>query len=560
MRPLLLLVLLHAAAARAVVIHVGAGGGAAVYTHTPLPVRVTHLANVSDTDVIKLNAAGRSVGLFVVPSRVAAGELTLVFPCSEVRAAGTHAFAYHTLGGKLGESAPFRVEWNPEYGVAPVGRAGVLAPLTAAFTTPACRRPQADAVWLRRGEETVGAAPVPSDAVEGQVEFAAALLWRPGAYTLEYRAAQDDGSYALVVAANVTLEWGAYELTLPDPAPVCNDTADWAVVVAEAPELRSDRDRLELVRSAADAAGEVLYAAPVPPNGSATRELRIPCTLNLTSGAYCVQYRVFVGADAAPAAPVARVCLPQLEVVAADGGWAPWTAWSPCSASCGASQRTRTRTCTAPQPTGGGRPCAGLATEVQACAMQPCPGKPTGITITPDAVYLLDSEAVTIECVAAGFPQPSVQWFWKGFSVPISKIGIQMSASIAGQYKCIATNAYGSLERIVQANRCFPCPAGQFLPAKPSCACVPCSTCPAGQYAQTPCQAGTGASRADVVCANCTATCPPGQYLTGVCNATHTPVCRPCTACPAGTFEKASCQAAANPRADRQVKKKNKNK
>ncbi|XP_078604169.1 hemicentin-1-like isoform X2 [Branchiostoma floridae x Branchiostoma japonicum] len=55
------------------------------------------------------------------------------------------------------------------------------------------------------------------------------------------------------------------------------------------------------------------------------------------------------------------------------GGWGPWTAWGGCSRSCNGGQRKRYRTCNNPQPQHGGQSCAGPAAEIEGCSFEPCP-------------------------------------------------------------------------------------------------------------------------------------------------------------------------------------------
>ncbi|XP_026747378.1 uncharacterized protein LOC113508497 [Trichoplusia ni] len=55
-----------------------------------------------------------------------------------------------------------------------------------------------------------------------------------------------------------------------------------------------------------------------------------------------------------------------------DGGWSGWGSWGPCSKTCGAGRRSRTRTCTRPIPQGGGAACVGPRTEVGTCHLVPC--------------------------------------------------------------------------------------------------------------------------------------------------------------------------------------------
>ncbi|XP_033625738.1 uncharacterized protein LOC117288968 [Asterias rubens] len=44
----------------------------------------------------------------------------------------------------------------------------------------------------------------------------------------------------------------------------------------------------------------------------------------------------------------------------ADGNWAQWTEWTPCSKSCGFGNRTRERSCSDPAPSHGGLDCPGV--------------------------------------------------------------------------------------------------------------------------------------------------------------------------------------------------------
>ncbi|XP_015209797.2 SCO-spondin [Lepisosteus oculatus] len=60
-----------------------------------------------------------------------------------------------------------------------------------------------------------------------------------------------------------------------------------------------------------------------------------------------------------------------------SGGWCKWSSWTPCSRTCGAEWVTRYRSCTCPEPSGGGAACpgeqerhSGLGVQIQ---RQPCP-------------------------------------------------------------------------------------------------------------------------------------------------------------------------------------------
>ena len=55
-----------------------------------------------------------------------------------------------------------------------------------------------------------------------------------------------------------------------------------------------------------------------------------------------------------------------------NGRWATWTAYGPCSVTCGDGVHTRTRTCTDPAPATGGADCAGNPSENRDCNDQEC--------------------------------------------------------------------------------------------------------------------------------------------------------------------------------------------
>ncbi|XP_062621236.1 A disintegrin and metalloproteinase with thrombospondin motifs adt-1-like isoform X2 [Saccostrea cucullata] len=55
-----------------------------------------------------------------------------------------------------------------------------------------------------------------------------------------------------------------------------------------------------------------------------------------------------------------------------DGGWSQWMKWSPCSSSCGNGTKTRARSCTNPTPLQSGKDCVGSAYEMEPCSHD-CP-------------------------------------------------------------------------------------------------------------------------------------------------------------------------------------------
>ncbi|KAK1174109.1 semaphorin-5A-like isoform X1 [Acipenser oxyrinchus oxyrinchus] len=67
---------------------------------------------------------------------------------------------------------------------------------------------------------------------------------------------------------------------------------------------------------------------------------------------------------------------PSMEVAncSRNGGWTPWTVWSPCSTTCGIGFQVRQRSCSNPSPRHGGRVCVGQNREERYCNEHlPCP-------------------------------------------------------------------------------------------------------------------------------------------------------------------------------------------
>lgn len=55
-----------------------------------------------------------------------------------------------------------------------------------------------------------------------------------------------------------------------------------------------------------------------------------------------------------------------------DGGWTPWTKWTPCSETCGFGRTLRWRSCVNPAPRNGGLPCKGSESEIKICKEREC--------------------------------------------------------------------------------------------------------------------------------------------------------------------------------------------
>ncbi|KAK2508441.1 hypothetical protein MC885_016939, partial [Smutsia gigantea] len=63
----------------------------------------------------------------------------------------------------------------------------------------------------------------------------------------------------------------------------------------------------------------------------------------------------------------------QYELCPVDGSWSEWSPWEECTRSCGRGNQTRTRSCNNPSAQYGGRLCEGNAVEIIMCNARPCP-------------------------------------------------------------------------------------------------------------------------------------------------------------------------------------------
>ncbi|KAG9267083.1 A disintegrin and metalloproteinase with thrombospondin motifs 7 [Astyanax mexicanus] len=67
-------------------------------------------------------------------------------------------------------------------------------------------------------------------------------------------------------------------------------------------------------------------------------------------------------------------CVPVgLQPEKVDGGWGPWSEWSPCTRTCGAGIQSAQRDCDSPAPKNGGRYCLGERLRYKVCKRKPCP-------------------------------------------------------------------------------------------------------------------------------------------------------------------------------------------
>ncbi|XP_031573734.1 A disintegrin and metalloproteinase with thrombospondin motifs 14-like [Actinia tenebrosa] len=57
-----------------------------------------------------------------------------------------------------------------------------------------------------------------------------------------------------------------------------------------------------------------------------------------------------------------------------DGGWSSWSAYGPCSKSCGQGVKVRARSCTLPSPKFNGKKCQGYTVGISFCQIKLCSG------------------------------------------------------------------------------------------------------------------------------------------------------------------------------------------
>ena len=61
--------------------------------------------------------------------------------------------------------------------------------------------------------------------------------------------------------------------------------------------------------------------------------------------------------------------------ISVNGGFTPWSDFTPCSKSCGGGMTRKARTCKNPAPAHGGEDCKGDNVQAKSCNEQPCPGE-----------------------------------------------------------------------------------------------------------------------------------------------------------------------------------------
>ena len=73
-----------------------------------------------------------------------------------------------------------------------------------------------------------------------------------------------------------------------------------------------------------------------------------------------------------------------------DGNWGAWSLMTSCSTTCGSGTKTRRRSCTNPEPAGGGNDCIGLGDETNDCNVLTCPGESMSVLLYTSGVLNLN--------------------------------------------------------------------------------------------------------------------------------------------------------------------------
>ncbi|XP_069105111.1 coadhesin-like [Argopecten irradians] len=76
------------------------------------------------------------------------------------------------------------------------------------------------------------------------------------------------------------------------------------------------------------------------------------------------------GIDCTGAASETKDCNTQTCII--DGAWGDWTAWSPCTVTCGGGRKARIRSCDNPVPANGGLSCPSDSAETIYCNTKSC--------------------------------------------------------------------------------------------------------------------------------------------------------------------------------------------
>lgn len=79
------------------------------------------------------------------------------------------------------------------------------------------------------------------------------------------------------------------------------------------------------------------------------------------------------GADCSAKGPASETQECRIKECKVDGGWTQWSKFSVCSRSCGGGVSRRQRSCRSPLPKNGGAFCKGLDLETKKCMEQACP-------------------------------------------------------------------------------------------------------------------------------------------------------------------------------------------
>ena len=92
-----------------------------------------------------------------------------------------------------------------------------------------------------------------------------------------------------------------------------------------------------------------------------------------------------------------------------DGGFTEWSEYSACNKTCGKGKKTRTRECTNPPPSGGGKNCKGKYSETKKCKVRSCKGMDSK-HCNPYHYRSGSDEATTLVTLAEYRPELKTVW------------------------------------------------------------------------------------------------------------------------------------------------------
>jgi len=132
------------------------------------------------------------------------------------------------------------------------------------------------------------------------------------------------------------------------------------------------------------------------------------------------------------------------------GGVSEWAEWNACNVACGYGRRNRTRTCTNPVPSNGGRFCRDKLIEVTGCKERSC----TAPRLMKFGFDWTSGDLV-LECIAQGLPKPDILWRYNGRDIPkyiksnTEKMVMPKAKARRGEYSCMIKNRRGFMTMFI---------------------------------------------------------------------------------------------------------------